>query len=336
MSLSALPAPSQHAALEGQPFIVGIGQSIHDPANSVDAMRPLGVQALRIDAPWESIERAPGQYRIPDWLQAVVESANAAGIEPLLIFAYGNRLYGGDKPRTRAAIEAFARYAAYVTRHFNGRVRYFDLWNEWNTSTGRTTPGTADDYVALARRVYPAVKAENPVAILLSGGTTSSGLQDGWLERFIAIGGLLFVDGLSLHPYNYREKTAATPEAALTRLDRAHALMQAAGHPLPIFVTEMGYPSYDGPGGVSEETAALYLTRFILLASARPYVAGVWWYCLRDHGTDPGNKEHHFGVLDPGLQAKPAAAAMRSVTRMLAEAGRLSNQSVLDQSVFLP
>ena len=95
----------------------------------------------------------------------------------------------------------------------------------------------------------------------------------------------------------------------------------AAGRERPIYVTEMGYPAFTGRGGVSPETVAAYLTRFMLLAAARPHVAGVWWYCLRDQGTDPGNKEHAFGVLDASWRVKPAGVALRDVAALLAEAG---------------
>jgi hypothetical protein len=133
---------------------------------------------------------------------------------------------------------------------------------------------------------------------------------------------LALVDGLSLHPYNFAERAANTPEAAMAELDRIHALTVAAGAERPIYVTEMGYPAFSGRGGVAPETAAAYLSRFLLLASTRPYLAGVWWYCLRDQGTDPANKEHNFGVLDASWRVKPAAIALRETAAMLADAGR--------------
>jgi hypothetical protein len=309
-----------------EPFLVGIGRSIHDKNDGVaDALRFLGVRSIRVDAPWQSIEQAPGRYAIPAWLDAAVDSARAAGAEPLLILAYGNALYGGDKPRSPAAIAGFLRYARYVTLHFAGRVRYFDLWNEWDAQTGRTTPGSADDYVALARHVYPAIKATNPDAVVLSGGISSSGLERGWVERFIELGGLEVVDALSLHPYNLHRD--GSPEEAIAELDRVHALTRNAARPVPIYVTEMGYPAYSGRGGVSRETAAVYLARFMLLASTRPYIAGVWWYCLRDQGNDPANREHTFGVLDSALQPKRAAHALRDVAALLAQVQRFRDRS---------
>jgi hypothetical protein len=312
-----LAASAARAEQYAPEFVVGIGLSINDPREAIAAMSELGVGSMRLDAPWAAIENVPGRYHVPEWLEVAVDAANERGIEPLLILAYGHPAYGGDKPRTPAAIEAFAKYSAFVVRHFAGRVRRFDLWNEWDATTGRTTPGTADDYVALARRVYPAIKAANPEATVLSGGISSYGLARGWVERFVELGGLAFVDGLSVHPYNFQERSDNIPESAIAELDRVHALAVAGGRDVPIYVTEMGYPTFAGRGGVSADVASAYLTRFMLLASTRPYVAGVWWYCLRDQGTERANKEHNFGVLDARLRPKPTARALTAVTQLL-------------------
>jgi polysaccharide biosynthesis protein PslG len=319
---------SAAAQAAGGSFVVGIGRSIHDPPAATAAIAGLGLRSLRLDAPWAEIEVARGRYEIPAWLETAVDSAREHGIEPLLILEYGHPLYGTDKPRTDVAIAGFAAYAAFVVKHFAGRVRWFDLWNEWDAHTGRTTPGSADDYVALARRVYPVVKAANPDALVLSGGITTFGLAQRWMERFVELGGTAFVDGLSLHPYNFDQGNVHTPEAAIAELDRVHALVARAGRAPPIYVTELGYPTFTGRGGVSGDTAAAYLARFVLLASTRPYVAGVWWYCLRDQGADRTNKEHAFGVLDAALKPKPAADALRAVAALLDGAGRFRDASV--------
>jgi hypothetical protein len=311
-------------------FIVGVGRSIHDSdgvtQNGVaSALSWLDVGSVRLDAPWKEIETAPGHYTIPGWLDGAVDSARSRDIEPLLILAYGHPLHGGDKPRTPEAIAAFSRYAAFVVEHFKGRVRLYDLWNEWDAHTGGTTEGSADDYVALARSAYPAIKTANPDAVVLSGGISSLGLGQGWVERFVAAGGLAFVDAVSVHPYNFDRRDASTPEAAIAVLERVHAALGTAAK--PIYVTEMGYPAYTGKGGVSADDAALDLARFVLLASTRPYVAGVWWYCLRDQGNDRANKEHNFGVLDNAFAPKPAGQALRAAAALVTEVGRFRDES---------
>jgi polysaccharide biosynthesis protein PslG len=325
-----LAVAAAHAADEA-PFVVGVGRSIHDSdgvaqAGVASALGWLRVGSVRLDAPWAMIETAPGRYEIPRWLDDAVATARARGVEPLLILAYGHPLHGGgDKPRTREAIDAFARYAAFVVEHFGNRVRLYDLWNEWDARTGGTTEGDADDYVALARIAYPAIKAANRDAVVLSGGISSPGLGQGWVERFVALGGLSFVDGVSVHPYNFDRAGARTPEAAIATVERVHAALGLAAK--PIYVTEMGYPTSTGKGGVSAEIAAADLARFVLLASTRPYVAGVWWYCLRDQGKDRANKEHNFGVLDNAFAPKPAGAALRAAALLLADVGRFRDES---------
>lgn len=318
---ATLPAAVGASPARTRPFIVGIGRSIHDPPQAADALRWLGIHSVRVDAPWQSIEIGPGRYAIPAWLEDAVERAGADGIEPLLILVYGHSLYGGDKPRTPAAIAAFKRYAVHVAKHFEGRVRYFDLWNEWDGRTGRTSLGTPEDYVALAREVYPAIKAASPDAVVLSGGISRHGLDHEFVERFIALGGLEHVDALSLHPYNALR--GGSPEDAVDELDRVHALAPAA----PIYVTEMGYPAFAGRGGVDRQTAAEYLARFVVLASTRDYIAGVWWYCLRDQGQSPADKEHHFGAFDFAWRPKPAAHALRAAARWIDEVGRFDGAS---------
>ncbi len=123
-------------------------------------------------------------------------------------------------------------------------------------------------------------------------------------------------------PTTTTKRPTPLPSARSPRSIECTALAVAAGRPLPVYVTEMGYPAYAGKGGVTPEVAAAYLARFMLLASSRPYIAGVWWYCLRDQGRDPANKEHHFGVLDWSLEPKPAAAALTDVARLLRAVGR--------------
>jgi hypothetical protein len=321
--LAALCAFAAPGARSAPRFLLGVCASIHDDPATLSLLRPLGVQSVRNDIPWKLVESVPGQYAIPRSVETMVDLAISMHIEPFLILDYGNPLYGDDKPRSPQAIAAFARYAEFVTAHFKGRVRFIELENEWETHTGGTTPGTPEQYLALARQAYPAIKRANPDAIVLSGGIADlrlATLADGWLAHFFAEGGLGYVDAVSVHPYNFNYPAPeATPESAVHMLEIIHAMGQAQqrARPLDIYVTEIGIPNYPGKGGVSAGGVASYMARFVLLAAGLDYVRGVWWYGLKDQGTEPQNKEHHFGLLQPDLQRKPGGAMYAVLASLL-------------------
>lgn len=316
-------AASTHGAdsVSSSSRLFGLGVSINDPPNAIGLAKFIGANAIRIDAPWKQIERTAGKYAIPDWLERTVNSMVGSGVTPLLILAYGNPLYdAGDKPTSREGIEAFAGYAAFVVEHFKGRVFYYDLWNEWDAHTGRTTPLGADEYVGLVRFVFPVIKAIDRNVRVLSGGISDKGMREGFFQRFFQLGGHKYVDGLSLHPYVWNSRKRNTPEGAMELVDQVATLARKVngGKNIPVYLTEVGWPTHTGKDGITEEEAAWYLTRYFLLGASREYVRGMFWYCLMDQGNDPENKEHRFGVLDRNQTSRPAVHEFKKITSLLA------------------
>lgn len=312
-------------AVSDTPFLFGLGLSINDKPlpRAVTLAAGLGAGSVRVDVPWSRVEDANGQLRVPPELDALVDQCAASAVEPLLILAYGHPRYGGDKPTTPEAVDAFSRYATFVVKHFKGKVRLYDLWNEWNTHTGKTTPGSPEDYVQLASAVYKSVKAVDPAVKILSGGISDLGLGKGWIERFLSLGGHRFVDGLSIHPYNWFYRDRRTPEASMDLVDDLIAKLDAVGATsMPIYVTEVGWPNFNGRYGRSGVEVESYLSRFILLAASRRRVAGVWWYCLRDQGQDASDKEHRFGLLQFDYTRKPVADKFQQVATLVRQQGR--------------
>lgn len=294
-------------------FVAGVALSWRDPPRVIAQAEALGARSVRVDAPWEQIESADGSYSLPSWLQRLVDEAQAKRIDVLLILDYGHPRYGGDKPQNQAQREAFGRYAAWLVRTLKGKVKYFQLWNEWEAKTGGTTPGTAKEYAELARVVMPMVRAENSNAIFLSNGSSYPALTTAWLDELLAAKVLHLFDGFAVHPYVFFRRSDWSPEAAIRLIDKVHQRVVAAGYDIPFYVTEFGFPDYAGPQGVAAESVAAFLTRFFLMAEARPWIRGIWWYCLRDQGMHPSEREHSFGLLDANFGEKPASAAFQRV-----------------------
>ena len=106
-------------------------------------------------------------------------------------------------------------------------------------------------------------------------GGVLAGVDLEFLQVLFAKGGLQYMDALSIHPYCYPQ----SPEAGnlLGRLDQVRNLMDQGGKRLPIWVTEIGWPTHQGDGrGVDEETQAAYLARMYTLFASQPDVAAVF------------------------------------------------------------
>lgn len=317
--LSTFAIVSYSADVAKPDFSIGLSISINDPSSAFFAAKVSGASSVRIDAPWAKIETVKGRYVFPPWFLNMLESMERNGLQPLIILDYGNPLYGITKPRTPSEITAFANYATWVVSNLKGRVKYFQLWNEWETKVGGGEPGTADEYLNLAKVVVPLIRQANPDAVILTSGISYPGLTQGWIDRFLDKGGMSLFDGLALHPYVFFTKKAWTPESSIRMVDDIYrkAVAKSDGKAIEVYITEFGYPEYDDKFGSNDIVASWYLERFMLLASSRSWIKGVWWYGLRDQGSNRKEKEHGFGLYDANLKPKTGMSAFRRTATVL-------------------
>jgi hypothetical protein len=308
-------------------FQVGVGVHVGQNRNALDATTAALEQgrftSFRDEVFWHRLERQKGVLEFPSSLRdldQLVTRAARRGVRPLLILDYGNPFYdGGGLLSSPEAIEAWSRYVRFVVQHFKGRVDQFEVWNEWNIGAGGTSAqrraryGSPEDYAKVLQAAYAAVKAENPSATVIGGAF--AGYDYKWIEAFARAGGFRSLDGFSAHPYVFAEGKKGTPDSAIRHLDALKALIDrlATGRKLRVYVTEAGWPVYDGTNGVTEQQSADYLRQFLLLAKARPWIAGVWWYDLFDDGDVAANAEHRFGLIDRAGVKRPAFEALVGV-----------------------
>ena len=294
--------------------------------------RDIGFDAVRDDALWSEVETRKGVYKIPSAWDAYVNDARRIGIQPLIILDYGNRFYDDSgKPRSPEAIAGFARYASFVVSHFKGRVKYFEIWNEWDTHAGGAPSGSATDYARLFNAVFPVLKTIDPSAVFLV--SASAGGSDRWYKRVAQLGIASRADGVAVHPYVYpvRSSTnmpADNNEAELSAQDviNIEATMRRVSgtRNIPLYITEIGWPTSHDASGVTNREAATLAQRALLLFCSLPYVRGVWWYDLVDDGPDAANSQDRFGILRRDLSFKPDALAIQSIVGMIK-----TNQMVL-------
>lgn len=134
---------------------------------------------------------------------------------------------------------------ALVT-HSNGRIKYWELWNEPNV--GETWAGDVQTMALMAHRAYTIIKSIDPNAVVLTP-TPAAGLSNfaAWWISYIAAGGGDSADVVAFHGYlPYLPPTAAAPEALKDVVDSINSVMSATGQiNKPIWDTEASWGTAD-------------------------------------------------------------------------------------------
>jgi len=312
-------------AMGDEPFIVGVGTHLFNknssPASAMRLIRDAGIDSVRDDAYWSTVEPRRGLLHLDPAWPAYLSKAQEHRLRPLLILGYGNQFYDNSaKPRSPQVRIAFGNYANFVARELGDSVNFYEIWNEWD----RESPGDAalsSDYVTLVADTAQRIRTQNRQVKILAGAVTSKGIDSGFANRLIEADVLSKVDGLSLHPSVYcRNAERRTPEGWITWLRWVAAdLRSIAGKPVPLYLTEMGWPSNDGKCGVDEKTQAAYLARSFFLARTVPDIKGMWWYDLVNEGVDRSKLKQNLGLLEQNLQPKPAYQTLKAISSTLRE-----------------
>lgn len=279
-----------------------------------------GMENVRVDAVyWSNVERPKGTYQFSSTSENVANDLGSRGQQGLYILGYGHASYGGV-PSTPEANEAFGNYAAAVATQFRGRIEALEVWNEYYGGfTSGVCSQSAKCYANMLAATYPKVKAAAPEMTLV--GASSFKVPLDWFEELFQLGGLNYLDAISVHPY----RAPGVPEGLGLDIDGLKKLIRKYnnGQDIPIWITEQGWSSATATGiGVSEKVQAQSVARSLLEAK----VAGVekyYWYDLVNDGTNPNSTEHNFGLLRrtsadaTSLNPKPAYLAYSTVAREL-------------------
>jgi len=317
MSGLALHAPAQQ---QEDPFIIGVcSHDLHyrdSRSQGNQLMRDAGIESVRTDAHWAFLERNRNQLKVEPHWRTYLAGTEAQGLDSLFILGYGNRFHGdGEKPRSEPVRTAFNRYVAFVAQQFRGRIKHYEVWNEWDVENP-TDPQFTEDYARLITDAAGIIRQHDPAAKVLAGAVTTKGIESGFALRLIEAGVMQSIDGISLHPYVHcRGRGKNTPEAWIEWLAEVDMeLSRAAGQPVPLYLTEMAWPAHEGACGIDESLQAAYLARSFFLARTLPNVKGYWWYDFRNDGTDKREREHNFGLLRQNYVAKPAYQVLTAIS----------------------
>lgn len=297
-------------------------------ARVLDQLAASGASWVRVDVSWAMLQpRSRDSYDLAwgvPFVDRVLHMATARGLTPLVTLwmtpAWAN---GGAGDRVLPTDPRdYARAAGWAAKRWANVVPAWEIWNEPNhPSFLRGSDPVA--YTRLLRAAYPAIKAANPAAKVVFGGTSQ--VDTDWIAKTYAAGAHGFFDVMAAHPYQaMADQAPETPDDGtryhFTHLAALHALMAAHGDGgTSIWATEFGWSSHANAGteanwlrGVTRQQQADYLVRALrLVERTMPYVTHVFWYTDRDFAAGDVQNSN-LGLFDRSLTPKPAYVALRA------------------------
>ncbi|HEY6068567.1 MAG TPA: cellulase family glycosylhydrolase, partial [Gaiellaceae bacterium] len=193
-------------------FSIGGGfqnESDTDMARDLDSMKDAGARWIRMDVNWAVIQAGgPSSY---GWapFDRVAAAARARGLSVLAEIVYTPswaQPAGAPAESPPANLDDYARFAAAAAAHYAPLgVHAYEIWNEPNNASFWRPRADVVRYTAMLRAAYPAIKAADPGAVVVTGGM-SPAVDDGrnvaplnFLRGIYANGGKAFFDAVGHH-----------------------------------------------------------------------------------------------------------------------------------------
>lgn len=298
-----------------------------DLDRDLDLLAGSGSRWLRFDFDWQSAEPVKGQ---PNWsfIDRVVAAASARGVRILATVAYSPAWARPAGTTDKVPPTNLADYTNFVKacvgRYAPKGVRHWEIWNEPNIVPFWQPKPDPVKYTAMLKQAYAAVKNVDPTATVISAGLAPAGdSSDGlhvsprtFITRMYANGVKGSFDALGMHPYAFPYGiTAAGDWNQWYSLPKTFQLLEANGDgSKKIWATEYGAPTGIVPNrSVTEATQAKFVSDAWNAWQQWPWTGPLFWYSLRNSGTNQGDIENMFGLVRNDFSLKPAYSTFKSL-----------------------
>ena len=316
------PPPTRRAS----PFGVNTHFAQGWETSLIPLIRDAGFSWIRDGCEWQSVEPRKGEF---DFRFETARRVLKASEELNLVYnlAYGNPYY--DQRSAPVTPEGIAGWQGFVVATMGAfpKVNTYETWNEYNCGFnmwGKVRP-TPENYMLLLKATHEKVRLSRPDYELV--GCSATTLPFEWLEQVFALGGLDYMDVVSVHPYRWGE-WQKPPETLYPDVLQLRQLIDryAKGRQIPIYATELGWP-VDWKYRISDARQAAYVVRTYATLQ-RAGVARTLWYCFMKPPQDP--EQFALGDLVPNWNyaPRPSYVAIAAMTRALADAQYVGDKSV--------
>lgn len=287
-----------------------------DPAleKAILLMQSAGVGWIRLDFLWEDIEAREGKFDFAKY-DNIVKLLRKKGIHILGVLHYSADWASACgkwncPPKDNAL---FVNYVCKVIRRYKDQVKYWEIWNEPDSSTYWQQQDGLKSYCQLLKEVYIAAKEIDPDCKILNGGL-ANGVSS--INHLYDNGAKGYFDILNIHFFQnpLLGKNSLAAVASYPKL--AYKVMVRNGdRDKKIWITEIGCPGVK-PGlkvdnwwlganpGEDEQSAWVKAVYSELLKNQR--VEKIFWAFFRDTKNHWNNGVDYFGLIRWDFSRKPS------------------------------
>ena len=282
----AAPAPAPSKAAASAPSGIRVpspsyGLAVHllggdgPRGDALNRVQELGFEWVKIQIRWLDYEgSAKGAYKW-DWLDPVAADVNGRGLKLLVSVVAAPewaRPQGDDYSMNGVPQnpQDLGDFLAAMAQHYPGQIAAIEVWNEQNLAREVGGLLSVDHYTAMLQSAYASVKAVDPNIIIVSGGLTPTGTNDGYtaiddrtyLQKMVAAGAFNYADAVGAHPSGFNlppdadwrnppqdqcgvfEFSCSNPHPSWSfkaTLEDYHNILAAAGINKQVWATEFGW-----------------------------------------------------------------------------------------------
>ncbi|MDB5238944.1 MAG: beta-xylosidase [Candidatus Parcubacteria bacterium] len=306
--------------------------SLSDMNAYLDQMSALGVTWVRFDVEWGIVQyNSPNNF---DWsnfddLVSAINSHHMNGLGIILFtpaWARNPSCTGGAKCPPNDP-QQFATFAASLANRYKDKgIHDWEIWNEPNNYDFWATKTDCVAYTNLLKVTYPAIKAVDPLAVIVSGGLAPENTdnhnisQMDFLRCIYANGGKEYFDVFGDHSYTFPSlpsdnKTNIWAQMSVTSPSLRSIMIANGDGAKKTWITEFGVPT-NGPNSnwyVSEARQAQMVVSSMNLYKTYDWAGPIFWYTLRDNGTSTNTNENFFGLIRADGSLKPAYTTLKDI-----------------------
>jgi len=280
---------------------------------SIARMKEAGVGWIRMDFLWQDIEPKEGNFEF-DKYDRIVKLLYENNIHILGLLNYSVSWAAiccewNCPPKDNAL---FVKYAEKVIRRYKDKIKYWEVWNEPDSSVYWSSQDGLKSYCALLKDVYIAAKRIDPDCKILNGGL-ANGLAS--VNRLYDNGAKDYFDILNIHFFESPvhqggiKAVAVYPKFAYKVMSR-----NGDGHK-KIWITEIGCPGVKRGLKVenwwmgknpTEKQQAIWVRKVYIELLKNKNVEKVFWAFFRDCSKHWDNGVDYFGLVRWDYSRKPS------------------------------